>query len=224
MRLLIYVCLMFLVMVFVLHMFGPPSRGRYMGDNGSSLHDPQLVHPPPQSHNAPPGSPPSSKAPSSGFNDLTKAKGMSASSRSFDGPLRFPKLSASLQAIGSTDGALPVNRNILFAAASMRSVSNLLPFACRMAEEKTNYVHFAFILNTEIPIAELLKINGIDKKCPLITHGKLDVPVFFLLPSLTIYQTRDLMRYLFLPIGAWRGHLREQCVRTRKRLLGGITI
>jgi hypothetical protein len=103
---------------------------------------------------------------------MSKAKTLSGSTRNFNGALRFPSLAGTLQAIASTDGALPINRNVLFAAASLRSISTLLPLACRMAAKKTNYVHFAMIHNTDVPIPDLLALNGVDEdECPVIFHG-----------------------------------------------------
>ena len=89
---------------------------------------------------------------------------------SFDGPIRFPELAATLRRISATRGGSVKNQNVLFAAASLRSLSTLLPMACEMAEERENYVHFAFMGSKSHSVRELLKINGIDKTCPIIMH------------------------------------------------------
>ncbi|KAK0390955.1 hypothetical protein NLU13_0458 [Sarocladium strictum] len=168
-RLLVYVCIMFLIMVFLIRAFGASSNARYLGDSRS--HERPPVHPPlPPSRHAPPAQPPV-QVPNKGFNDISKAKDLSGSGRHYNAPIRFPNLAGSLQAIGSTGGAEPINRNVLFAAASLRSISTLLPLACRMAAKKTNYVHFAFMHNSDVPVPELLRLNGIDEdECPLIYH------------------------------------------------------
>lgn len=183
-RLMLYICLIFIAMMFFLHIFGPSQRGTYLADNGPRRSEPlssDPLPPPAVSHDSSPQqAPPPQQAPVSskqkisnnGFNDLSKAKDLSGSLRHFNGPLRFPYLANSLQGISFTDGDLPINRNILFAAASSRSISTLLPLACRMAQEKSNWVHFAFLHNTDIPVQDLLKLNGIDKTCPIIAHGK----------------------------------------------------
>ncbi|KAM0261697.1 hypothetical protein ACHAQJ_002149 [Trichoderma viride] len=92
-------------------------------------------------------------------------------SKPYNGPLKLPNLGQSLQAIMTeTSGRLQKNRNILFSAASLRSAALLLPMACQMAAERQNYVHFALISRSDMPMKELLAINGIDKSCPLIVH------------------------------------------------------
>ncbi|KAG5983509.1 hypothetical protein E4U43_006268, partial [Claviceps pusilla] len=88
----------------------------------------------------------------------------------YEGPLRFTALSSTLQAISATRGILPKNRNVLFAAASLKSVSTLLPMACKMATERQNYVHFAYMGLADITIKELLEMNGADKDCEIVTH------------------------------------------------------
>ncbi|KAF7521932.1 hypothetical protein G7054_g12281 [Neopestalotiopsis clavispora] len=63
-----------------------------------------------------------------------------------------------------------VNRNILFAASSLKSAATLLPVACQMGQESRNYVHFALISRSDIDMEELQKINGIDEGCQIIFH------------------------------------------------------
>lgn len=89
----------------------------------------------------------------------------------YDGPIRYPALASSLRAITATGGASPKNRNILFAAASLKSSSTLLPLACELATERESYVHFIFMGMADVAMKELLEVNGIDKSCPLILHG-----------------------------------------------------
>ncbi|KID79107.1 hypothetical protein MBR_00419, partial [Metarhizium brunneum ARSEF 3297] len=96
--------------------------------------------------------------------------GRAKSPPKYDGPIRYPALASSLGAIASTGGDSPHNRNVLFAAASLKSVSTLLPMACEMGIERQSYVHFAFIGTADIAMQDLLKVNGIDKTCPLILH------------------------------------------------------
>lgn len=88
----------------------------------------------------------------------------------YNGPVKFPVLGGSLRTIGPTGGAYSKNRNVLFAAASLKSVANLLPLACDMAFERENFVHFAFMSKAEIPLKDLLEINGVGKHCSIIVH------------------------------------------------------
>ncbi|KAL2158972.1 hypothetical protein VTH06DRAFT_3002 [Thermothelomyces fergusii] len=92
------------------------------------------------------------------------------SSPDYNGPLLFEKLLPSLQAIHGTGGAAPVNKNILFAAASLKSAALLLPMACRMGDEQRNYVHFALVGGSDIRMERLRALNGIDKSCQVIFH------------------------------------------------------
>ncbi|ORY65323.1 uncharacterized protein BCR38DRAFT_318001, partial [Pseudomassariella vexata] len=90
--------------------------------------------------------------------------------RTYNGPPRFFELGASLHAITSTKGGMTINRNVLFAASSLKSAAALLPIACSMGIEKRNYVHFALMSRSEIKMEELQKVNGIDEGCQIIFH------------------------------------------------------
>ncbi|VBB83928.1 Putative protein of unknown function [Podospora comata] len=91
--------------------------------------------------------------------------------RTYDGPIYFRKLAATLQAIeSSTSGYSAVNKNVLFAAASLKSASVLLPMACKMGTELRSYVHFALMGGSEIDLDELQAVNGIDESCQIIFH------------------------------------------------------
>ncbi|UKZ73913.1 hypothetical protein TrVFT333_001567 [Trichoderma virens FT-333] len=101
-----------------------------------------------------------------------ESKAAAEAPRTYNGPLKLPNLGPSLQAvITDTSGRLPKNRNVLFAAANLQSAALLLPMACQMATERQNYVHFVLMSRSDVPMKELLAINGIDKGCPLIVHA-----------------------------------------------------
>lgn len=90
----------------------------------------------------------------------------------FDGPIRFAQLSTSLRNIEKKleDGV--DSNNVLFAAASLTGISELIPLACDMASEKTNNVHFAIMGRHELPMRTLLKVNGVGAtECPVYWHG-----------------------------------------------------
>jgi len=89
----------------------------------------------------------------------------------YNGPVKFPHLLSSLEAIFETKGAYSVNKNILFAASSLKSAAALLPMACQMGSELRNYVHFALVGRSEISIDVLREVNGIDKSCNIFFHG-----------------------------------------------------
>ncbi|KAK4236208.1 hypothetical protein C8A03DRAFT_35908 [Achaetomium macrosporum] len=88
----------------------------------------------------------------------------------YNGPLIFPKLLSSLQAIYSTGGSQTSNKNVLFAAASLKSAALLLPLACQMGGELRNYVHFALFGGSEVDMGELRAVNGIEEPCHIIFH------------------------------------------------------
>ena len=89
----------------------------------------------------------------------------------YNGPVRFLELAETLHAISGTKGSSEVNKNVLFVASSLRSAAILLPLACQMGKELRSYVHFALISRSEIPMAGLRDVNGIDDNCQIIFHG-----------------------------------------------------
>ncbi|KAL5051872.1 hypothetical protein BDW71DRAFT_1668 [Aspergillus fruticulosus] len=62
----------------------------------------------------------------------------------YDGKLRFYELASTLKLFSGDGGKSPSSVTV-FAAASLGSVSDLLPLACRMASQKTNHVHFVLM-------------------------------------------------------------------------------
>jgi hypothetical protein len=100
-----------------------------------------------------------------------ESKVMSTPERNFNGPVKFNELAQSLHAISATKGSSVINKNILFAAASLKSASALLPVACQMGMELKSYVNFALMSRSEIDLDELRRVNGIDNSCNIIFHG-----------------------------------------------------
>lgn len=89
----------------------------------------------------------------------------------YEGPIKFYRLARSLHAIAKTMGARPQNRNVLFAASSLRSVANLIPMACEMGRWDRNYVHLALMGRSPLPLGEVLDINGVDQaSCNVYFH------------------------------------------------------
>lgn len=91
-------------------------------------------------------------------------------SRDYDGPIRFMELAETLHAISGTHGSSTLNKNVLFAASSLRSAGSLLPLACKMGRELRAYVHFALLSRNDIKLEELRAVNGIGKSCEIIFH------------------------------------------------------
>jgi hypothetical protein len=109
----------------------------------------------------PKGPPPGTRAPKAG----------QPTPKTFDGEFRFYRLAKTLRGASHTDGYRKTNRNVLFAISSLKSASVLLPMICEMATWNRNWVHAAFMGREDIPLGDLLDINGIDrKKCPAIWH------------------------------------------------------
>lgn len=89
----------------------------------------------------------------------------------YNGVVRFYNLAENLHKISRTGGSLPHNRNVLFAASSLKSMSNLIPMACEMAKVDKNYAHLALFGRSTIPMDELLEINGVDvSTCDVFWH------------------------------------------------------
>ncbi|KAL8665948.1 MAG: hypothetical protein Q9202_001884 [Teloschistes flavicans] len=88
----------------------------------------------------------------------------------YDGPIRFYKLAVSLHAISRLRGHVEANRNVLFAASNLRSVSELIPIACEMAAWDRNDVHFAFMGRDDLEMDEFKLLNGVDDECNVNWH------------------------------------------------------
>jgi len=89
----------------------------------------------------------------------------------YDGKVMFPELERSFPRYKYS--RKESSRAVLFAGSSLRSVSDLLPLACRMAEQPLNYVHFILMGKEELSVQDIKEVNGIrEKECPLTWHGK----------------------------------------------------
>ncbi|RDW80696.1 hypothetical protein BP5796_05394 [Coleophoma crateriformis] len=88
----------------------------------------------------------------------------------FEGPIKFYKLASTLHALVKVHGDEPRNDNVLFAAASLKSASTLLPVACEMSLKQRNNVHFAFMSRDEISMDILKAVNGVGDGCGILFH------------------------------------------------------
>ncbi|KAI8624562.1 hypothetical protein F5Y19DRAFT_490941 [Xylariaceae sp. FL1651] len=165
--------LVFVVAAFVylfvtnIPVLGPNDRMRRPAYPPSTFPDGLLKKPPP----GPPPFPPLEQSPHPPDPFVhSQPSTVNVVERNFNGPLRFLELPASLLAISETRGGQLVNRNVLFAASSLRSAATLLPMACQMGTELKSYVHFALLGRSGISLEQLWEINGIDRSCAIIFH------------------------------------------------------
>lgn len=89
-----------------------------------------------------------------------------------DGPIKFFKLAASLHAATKYKGQQESNKNVVFAASSLKSVSELLPLACEMARWERNDVHFSFMGRDDMELQEIMTLNGLSDDCNIHWHGE----------------------------------------------------
>jgi hypothetical protein len=134
-----------------------PVEARYRGRPITSTY-----HKPGANDDEPTGPPPGMQKPRRG----------DAIPHTYDGQIRFFRLASTLRSSASaTGGYEKKNRNILFAMSNLKSVATLLPMVCEMSQWNRNHVHAAFLGREDIPLEDLLEINGIDKvKCPAEWH------------------------------------------------------
>ena len=104
-----------------------------------------------QSSRLPTGAPPRS------VND-----GSTGDDHYYSGPIRFYNLASTLHGIPGIQGHKTSNRNVLFAASSLKSAANLIPMACDMASRDRNYVHLVVLGRDSLSLNDLLEINGVD--------------------------------------------------------------
>ncbi|KAH8680881.1 hypothetical protein BX600DRAFT_428857 [Xylariales sp. PMI_506] len=150
-------CLVYLFIHNIPTDLGPRNIGRphYGGAHVSLQHPPASE----QLSPVPPAAPPKS------VNDGAKPL-----ERTYNGPPKFERLGESLRSLSGMGGGMVVNKNILFAAFSLKSAASLLPVACQMGMQASNYVHFAFLGRSDINLKELAKLNGIDEDCQINFH------------------------------------------------------
>ncbi|QIW99755.1 hypothetical protein AMS68_005273 [Peltaster fructicola] len=82
--------------------------------------------------------------------------------RYFDGMVKFYHLAETLTTVTASGKDPATNRNVLFAASSMKSLANLLPMACEMAAQEHNWVHVALMGRVDLSIEEIKRINSLD--------------------------------------------------------------
>ena len=86
----------------------------------------------------------------------------------FDGPIKFYNLASTL---GFDMTFSKPNRNVLFAASSLKSAGRIIPLACDMSKQNRNNVHFAVMGREGITIDQIKQMNGIsDAECAILWH------------------------------------------------------
>ncbi len=91
----------------------------------------------------------------------------------FNGPIKFYELAQTLYFAQGLGGYSPANKIVMFAAANLKSLSDLLPLACETAAQKINRVHFAVMGRDDISINDIQDVNRFNETdCPLLWHGK----------------------------------------------------
>ncbi|KAE8376354.1 hypothetical protein BDV26DRAFT_265754 [Aspergillus bertholletiae] len=96
----------------------------------------------------------------------------------YEGSIRFHSLGKTLFRFRRLPGAhgLPASRAVAFAGASLKSISGLLPLACKMANQQANEVHLVLMGRDDVSIEGIKHVNGIDDSdCPIYWHdGRVD--------------------------------------------------
>ncbi|OKP10571.1 hypothetical protein PENSUB_3874 [Penicillium subrubescens] len=94
----------------------------------------------------------------------------------YDGKIHFYELAQSLPR--KQRPATLASEAVMFAAASLHSVSDMLPLACGMAVKRLNHVHFVLMGKEDVSIEGIKQVNGIrDPECPITWHVWNDVRV-----------------------------------------------
>ncbi|RHZ64697.1 uncharacterized protein CDV56_104795 [Aspergillus thermomutatus] len=91
----------------------------------------------------------------------------------YDGEISLIALARSLQRFWKPPSRYgsSISRAVVFAGSNLRSVSDLLPLACRMADQKINEVHFVLMGRDDVSIEGIQRVNGINEvDCPIVWH------------------------------------------------------
>lgn len=129
------------------------------------------------SHNAPP----------------PRDESMAASKGDFyyDEEINFPNLQKTLLHHKAPLNRHAVSRAVVFAASSLKSVSDILPLACQMARKSVNSVHLVLMGRDNVSIGGIQYVNGVcDDECPIHWHGAFQVASLILGADLAIADSR----------------------------------
>ncbi|KAJ3484636.1 hypothetical protein NLG97_g7005 [Lecanicillium saksenae] len=96
---------------------------------------------------------------------MAKAPG---DSRHYKGVIRFDALGTSLRQMSYSHVGSGTS-SVMFAASNLQSVATILPMACQRAATQKDRVFFALFGDSDIKMENLLRLNGIDKSCKIMT-------------------------------------------------------
>lgn len=105
-----------------------------------------------------PVGPPARPPPSDGVSSASAGEGQ----HYYSGPVRYYKLSSSLSQVIRIQGRAR-NTHVLFIAADLRCVSNILPLACEMGRQEKNHVHFLIVSRDDMSLDDILAANSISR-------------------------------------------------------------
>ncbi|OAX85568.1 hypothetical protein ACJ72_00062 [Emergomyces africanus] len=89
----------------------------------------------------------------------------------YDGPIKFYSLAASLYSAQGLRGYRRHNKIVVFAAANLQALSDLIPLACEMSRQKQNRVHVAVMGRNDVSVEGIQMVNGVNaEECPLFWH------------------------------------------------------
>ncbi|KAK2792734.1 hypothetical protein FQN52_002796 [Onygenales sp. PD_12] len=130
--------------------------------------DRQFTQQPLPAGRSPPSGPPPGPPHDSGMKDVSNT-------HYFGGPIKFYFLARSLYSVQGLRGYRQQNRIVLFAAADLKALADILPLACEMARYKLNRVHVAVMGRDEVSIEGIKLVNGLggdedDGACPVFWH------------------------------------------------------
>ncbi|KAI5297524.1 MAP kinase kinase (MEK), partial [Ascosphaera pollenicola] len=90
----------------------------------------------------------------------------------YGGPIKFYSLAKSLYGLEKLRGSRRDRDAILFAAADLKALADLLPLACSMAEEKKETViHLAVMGREQVSLEGIQRVNSWSSQdCPVVWH------------------------------------------------------
>lgn len=148
----------------------PYSQYRYHDTTATARLPTQLTNPKPATTQAPTIKATPAAEPVEPFEpvEADTNKASETEGRHFKGVLKFSTLVASLRQLTW----IRTTNNVLFSASSLESAATLLPMACqRAALQKADHVYFALFGDSDIMLDKLLKLNGVDDSCKIMTFG-----------------------------------------------------
>lgn len=111
------------------------------------------------------------RGPPPGFGKKKKKVNQEELDHFFDGDIRFYQLPHTLHAVSRTNGYQKRNKNVMFAASSLKSLAVLIPMACEMAWWDNSFVHVVITARSELSMEEIQQINGVDRNdCKVFWH------------------------------------------------------